>query len=80
MVDIEDLILGENVDENIDDKWNLLLWSLGMDEQLRFDLETMPGKEKYIHTVLALKFLFKVYFVLWFEWDIFSILSCSSKF
>lgn len=67
MVDIEDLILGENVDENIDDKWNLLLWSLGMDEQLRFDLEAMPEKKKYIHTVLALKFLLKVYFVLWFE-------------
>lgn len=54
MVDIEDLIF----DETINSKWNLLHWSIGMDEQLRFDLETMP--KTYVHTVMALRFLFRV--------------------
>lgn len=54
MLKIEDLIF----DERVDVKWNLLLWSIGMDSQLRFDLENIP--ERYVHTVLALKFLRKV--------------------
>lgn len=52
--DIEDIIFGKNIDI----KWNSLLWSLGMDLQLRFHLESIP--RRYIHTVLALTFLLKV--------------------
>lgn len=43
MVDIEDRIFHETIDI----KWNLLLWSIEMDEQLRFDLKTMP--KGYVH-------------------------------
>ncbi|XP_055325860.1 uncharacterized protein LOC129579717 [Sitodiplosis mosellana] len=53
MAEIEDIIFGKN----IDDKWNLLLWSIGIDVQLRFDLDSIP--KRYVHTVLALIFLLK---------------------
>lgn len=51
---IEDVIFGEH----FDDKWNLLLWRIGMDPQLQFDLITIPRRN--VHTVLALTFLTKI--------------------
>lgn len=53
-INIEDLIFGNNIDT----KWDLLLWSIGINAQLRSDLECIPNR--YVHAVLALTFLRKV--------------------
>lgn len=55
--DIDALIFG-NFDDFDDIKWKLLLWSIGLNPQLRFDLQKIA--REYIPTNLALMFLLKV--------------------
>lgn len=57
-VDVEDMIFDRSDDDNDEIKWNLLLWSLGLDPQMQFGLQKIP--RKYMPTVLALKFLCNV--------------------
>lgn len=56
-VDIEELIFDESNDDD-EIKWNLLLWSLGLDSHIQFALRNMP--KQYVTTVLALIFLCQV--------------------
>lgn len=55
--DLDALIFGE-LDDSDDTKWDLLLWSIGLNSQLRSDLQRI--KKEYVPTVLALMFLLQV--------------------
>lgn len=57
--DLDAMIFG-GPDASDDIKWKLLLWSLGLDFQLKFDLQKLP-KENVL-MVLVLLFLLKVKF------------------
>lgn len=54
---LDALIFGE-LDDSDDTKWDLLLWSIGLNSQLRYDLQRI--KKEYVPTVLALMFLLQV--------------------
>ncbi|XP_031622333.1 uncharacterized protein LOC116340170 [Contarinia nasturtii] len=52
-VKFENLILEPSLNDDV--KWNLLLWSIGIDAQLKFFLKKIPVE--YVLTVLAIFFL-----------------------
>lgn len=56
-LDIEELLFDECYG-NDEIKWNLLLWSLGLNPQIQFALKNLP--KHYVMTVLALIFLYQV--------------------